>query len=121
MRIVAALLIAFAVIFGAGQLAPASARADGDQCFSHFIYYGLVPTGVTERTCYHPDGSYQLCRYGGFMGNGWCQDFPAPPGPPPGVGVPRSRRRHRALQGFAGLRHHRHHRNKKKEPCSTCE
>ena len=88
MRIVAALLIAFAVIFGAGQLAPASARADGDQCFSHFIYYGLVPTGVTERTCYHPDGSYQLCRYGGFMGNGWCQDFPAPPGPPPGVGVP---------------------------------
>jgi hypothetical protein len=56
--------------------------AKADNCFRTPVYYGLVPTGITEQKCYHSDGGYQLCRYGGFLGpDGRCWDFPAQPGP----------------------------------------
>lgn len=64
------------------------ADASPDSCFRHAIFYGVVDTGITESTCYHQDGSYTLCRYGGFLGNGWCHDFEARPAPPQGVGEP---------------------------------
>jgi hypothetical protein len=61
-----------------------TAPAHADQCFRHPIYYdGLIPAGITEQTCYHPDGGYQVCRYGGIMGDGRCWDMPALPGPGP--------------------------------------
>lgn len=57
------------------------AGADDDQCFTHYI-----PINVTERICYHPDGSYQQCRWGGAMiGGGRCWDYPPPPTPPPNL------------------------------------
>jgi hypothetical protein len=73
------------VMLGGALSGIAHADPPGDQCFRKPIYYGLIPTNVIEQTCYHADGSYQICRYGGFMGNGQCWDYPAQPGPPAGI------------------------------------
>ena len=66
------------VMLGGALSGIVHADPPGDQCFRKPIYYGLIPTNVIEQTCYHADGSYQICRYGGFMGNGQCQDSRLP-------------------------------------------
>lgn len=82
-KLLSGLAVAFMMPSGA---ALGVAQADpGDQCFRQPIYYSGIPTNVIQQTCYHPDGSYQTCRYGGFMGNGQCWDMPAQPAPPPGI------------------------------------
>src|SRR5262245_3732237 len=70
-----------ALAAGVGLISVPVASADpGQNCRTEWNTMYNVPIGV-RTTCFHPDGSYQVCTSIGTAGNGpgTCWDYPAPP------------------------------------------
>jgi hypothetical protein len=82
--------IAAAALAMAG-LGPGLAHADPNQTCTAPVWVTDMGIPIGSRTtCFHPDGSYQVCTSLGTAGNGpgTCINYPAAPAPTPGGLLP---------------------------------